>query len=120
MPDIGATIEKWGGIAVAAFGDKILVGVVMEMLSEVKPSDILDCISHNKTIAMIAESDWKKYAGFAEKAQLKYIDMEKFLALLHRQIKRHRPDLFGMIDNTPEGWVWLNSQITAIKSKLGV
>jgi hypothetical protein len=116
--DVGRTLERWGGVLVSGFGVKILAGVILEMLSDVTASDAYKCITENLTVSGVNETDWAKYRGFADKANLAKMDWDKLIESLTHQLKVHRSDLYSIIDNTEGGWKWLNVQLQEIRHKL--
>lgn len=120
MADIGNVLDNWGGILVGAVGDKVLAGIILEMVSDVTPGDAYQAIISNQTISQVSDADWQKYKGFAKKARLSQMDWDKLLGTVNKQIRKRRPDLYGIIDNMQDnrGWIWLNTQIAGIRDKL--
>lgn len=121
MVDVGETLEKWGGILVGGVGDKVLVGIILGMLQDTTPGVVYQCIVTNQNVSQLSDADWQKYQGFGKKAHIEQLDWDRFIINLRHQFQKRRPDLYGILDNMPDnqGWTWLDTQITLIKSKLG-
>jgi len=115
MVDVDAALERFSGFLVGAFGDRVLVSIAIEMLRDITPDMVYDCIVTNKPLLDgVSNSDWQKFRKYANKINIKMITTDD---LLHH-MQRHRSDLLGIVINTPGGIQWFNGFINDIKAKL--
>ena len=117
MVEIGETLEKFGGMLAGVFGDKVFIGLMIELLADTTPGQAYDCIIHNKCLYNeVGDTDWQKYGNIAKNANISKVTTEALV----KNMRKYRRDLLGIIENTPGGMEWLDSQLVGIKSKLGI
>ncbi len=116
--DPRAVLEKVGGGFFGAFGDRILIGVLMGFLDDETPGKCYERITKGKELFdFMSDEDWKYYADKAKNMDLKDTIT---LARITKELRRHRPDLLGVIINTPGGTDWLKVQVDSVRKKLGI
>ena len=107
-------LESVGRVISIGFGDRVLTGVLVGMLEMATPSGCYQWIMENHSLVeRVSDSDWARYAGLAKGTQI-VLSRERVIS----ELKKNRPDLLGIILNTPGGLDWLDSQLAVITKKL--
>ncbi len=115
--DVLGQLEKVSGVMVAAFGDRVLVGILIRLLDDVKPMQAYDYIINGRSLfESVPKSDWIHWKELRDKFKIKEIPIER----VHKEILKRRPDIMGIIVNTPGGEDWFQAQVAFAKEKLSV
>lgn len=90
-------------------------------LKKVNPSDMYDYITENNDLWKdIPENMISTIHGFKTKFGKWFLEFENQInsELILKWMKDDHPELFSMLINTPNGILWLDSQIAKIKNQL--
>jgi len=110
-------LEAIGKILAGGFGNRVAVGIFMGLWDKVTPQRLYQYLKDDlKPGYWIAEKDWQRYRRLAKQANIGDITSDDIV----EELRKHHPDLLGVILNHPEGMKWLDNQITEIKKKLGL
>lgn len=110
-------LEAIGKILTLGFGDQVLIGMFFGFLKNVTPARCYEYIKNDMQLGhWVTDSQWEKYRKLARKANITSITIENII----KEMRKHRPDLLGIIINTPGGNNWLDLQIKRMKGKLGL
>ncbi len=107
--------EYAGQVLRSGFGDRVAIGFFIGLMRPVKPERCAWYIKENKPLLYwLTDQEWKTYGKHAKGAKLDRITVE---AIVER-LKKRRPDLMEVINETPGGMDWLRGSIDGIKEKV--
>jgi len=110
-------LEKVGNVAIGAFGDRVLIGVLLGFLDDETPGLCYKRITENAPLFdFISDEDWQMYAEKAKRVNFKDITVER----VAKELKKHRNDLYSVIIKTPGGADWLRAQVDTVRQKMGI
>lgn len=112
-------LESLGHVLVSGFGDRVLIGVLMSILDDVTPYRCYEYIRDDMELFnWVNEDEGQRYKKMVRQAMAKPggITKERIID----ELRKHRPDLLGVIINHPGGDEWLGRQIDIMKEKLGL
>lgn len=113
MSDIGAKLEQVGSILALGFGDRVAIGVIVGMISDVTPRECYDSIINNTDLTeKISADTWEQVRGMAKNIELDTINTDRVL----KELRSKRLDLLSIIVNTPGGVGWVTWQIEKARS----
>jgi hypothetical protein len=102
---------------IGAFGDKVIIGVLVRLLDDITPGIAYKAVSNNTPLFInVSNQDWDRWKIKAQKFRIKDFSVDRVVS----EITKYRPDLIGIIINTNGGIEWLNDQIVFAKDKLGI
>lgn len=107
-------LETLAKIAVAGFGDRALIGVLLGYLKGGSCKRCREYINENKDLLHWAsDKEWKMFRRMVKEAKFDITTKEVIT-----ELQRNRPDLVDVIKNHPQGMAWLEKQVTELKHKL--
>ncbi|MBA7635592.1 hypothetical protein ES703_43196 [subsurface metagenome] len=110
-------LEAIGKIIAAGWGDKVLVGIFTGFLKGVTPERCYQYIKEDMQLGYwVSDMQWERFRRMAKGAKVGDITTED----ITNDLRKHRPDILGIILNHPDGEKWLDRQITEMKKKLGL
>ena len=112
---------KWAqrleGIALGAFGDEMVAGMLLGFLDDSTPLQTYEHIRDDMPLLDLPDSDWEEAKSLAAHVNVEAIlTRDKVLEILGRE----RSDLASVMLNTPNGMEWLDRQLATIRERLGV
>lgn len=110
---LGDTIKA---VVLGAWGDDIFFGMLLEALSDTTADEIYEFIRDDKSLLSLVIPDKDRIIKEAH-----YLDLDALLNpenILTRLISE-RPDIVGIILNSPKGISWLNKQLLEIREEIG-
>lgn len=117
MPNIEQMLDGISGTLINAFGDRVIIGVLIRLLDDITPGKAYEAIITNKDLFENTTNDeWDRWKQKAKHFHIMEITHERAIA----EINKRRPDLIGIIINTPGGNEWIKRQIDFAKEKLGI
>ncbi|MBU0778168.1 hypothetical protein KKF82_07910 [Patescibacteria group bacterium] len=110
-------LEAIGKIMAAGFGDKVLSGLIVGILRNVTPDRCCEYIDKDIELGHWAsDNQWERFRRMAKGANVKDITSEDII----NDLRKHKPDILGVIINHPRGREWLDTQLDAVKKKLEI
>ena len=110
-------METLGKILAMGFGDKVLVGVITGLLKGVTPERCYQYIKDNIQLGYwVSDGEWERFRRMARSANIGDITTKDII----KDLRKHRPDVLGIILNHPDGEKWLDNQLIDLKKKLGI
>lgn len=110
-----------GRVLTGAFGDRIVIGIIMGFWNGITPERAYEYIRDDIKLGYwITEENWQKYRRMAKQAKVQAHIGEITRDRIVIELRKHRPDLLGVIINHPEGLNWLDKQLVEMKEKLGL
>lgn len=119
MPNVNVErmLNNVSGVLVGAFGDKVVIGILIRLLDDVTPGMAYrSVISNLPLFNTVNESDWQRWAKYPQKFHIREITRDR----VYKEMNKYRPDIVGIIINTPGGIDWMDRQINFAKQKLGI
>ncbi|MBA7499313.1 hypothetical protein ES705_29790 [subsurface metagenome] len=110
-------LEAFGQIMAIGFGDKVLSGIIVGILDNVTPDRCCEYIDNNTELGHWAsDKQWDRFRQMAKSANVKDVAKGDII----NDLRKHRPDILGVIINHPKGHEWLQAQLDMMKKKLGL
>lgn len=110
-------LEDIGQVLAGGFGDRVLLGALIGIFQGVTPMRLYEYIKDDIKLGYwLEDSDWERYRRMVESASIATLTSDMVIS----ELRKHRPDLLGIVINDPNGLEWFERQITEIKKKLGL
>lgn len=111
-------LDEAKGVLIAGWGDRMAFGYLFRKLRPVTPDIVREYIKTNKSLfGDLPESEWPQWRAMLEEYKLtRHITKERFVA----EFQKHRPDLFKLMEEEPNGPAWLDAQVATIRIRLGI
>lgn len=108
-------LESIGKVIASGFGDRVFIGVFLGLLDNVTPERCYQYIRENmQLLHWASEKDWQRYKKLAKPANIGDLTTERIVS----ELRKHKPELLGVIINHPQGLKWLDNQIAEMKKKM--
>lgn len=112
-------LETIGKVLTGAFGDRVVIGIIMGFWDGVTPKRAYEYIRDDIKLGYwISEEDWQKYRRMARQAKIQAHIGEITRDRIITELRKHRPDLLGVIINHPQGLDWLDKQVIQLKERM--
>lgn len=106
--------EFIGKIAVGGWGEDVLRGLIPAYLKRISLDECHEYIVTNRSLLQgVNENTWQALRRIARSVNIN-ITLEEVI----KELQKNRPDVLGVILNTPGGREWLARQVDEIKVKL--
>lgn len=107
--------EEWiGKIAVGGWGEDALRGFIPAYLGRISLDKCYEYILTDRSLFHgVNENTWRTLRKIASSLKVNLT-----LEMVIKELQENRPDVLGVILNTPGGREWLSHQVDEIKEKL--
>lgn len=111
--DIRDKLEQVGSILALGFGDRVAIGVIVGMITDVTPMQCYEAIVNKTDLTEKVDADvWDDVRGIAKNIDLEVVNTDMVL----KELRRKRLDLLSIIINVPGGVEWVTWQIDKARS----
>ena len=115
MVDIDKQLERVLKVAVAGWGDSVLIGFLAVYLKKIVPDEMAEYIQNGTRLtSRFTESQMRKFRRIGQAIHIESITAEEIL----RVLKEEAPSAYVTLQFHPKGIDWLNSEVADIKKTL--
>lgn len=113
-------LETIGKVLASGFGDRVVTGILFGFVENVSPARLYQYIKEDKALGYwLSDGDWQRYRKMVKNVDVSALGEVTFERAVS-ELRKRRPDLLGVIMNTPGGHDWLDKQLTRMKERLGL
>lgn len=113
-------LETIGKILASGFGDRVATGILFSFIENVTPARLYEYIKEDKPLGYwLSDGDWERYRGMVKNVDASTLGEVTWQRAVS-ELRKRRPELLGVIINTPGGHAWLEKQLNRFKERLGL
>lgn len=113
-------LETIGKVLASGFGDRVATGILFGFVENVSPARLYQYIKEDKALGYwLSDGEWEKYRKMVKNVDTSTLGEVTWQRAVS-ELRKRRPELLGVIINTPGGHDWLDRQLKRMKERLGL